>query len=319
MAAAVKRLPSLTEGKLLASRQRRPANAPCATALGRLDSYKRLRKIGEGAFGAVSKARHRRTGEVVAIKSVHEKGRGGEAAALLREAVLLAACAANPAVVALREDLHLVMEYVGRSLYDVISERCRLNLPFSESETRRAMAQLLAGVGTMHAHGIVHRDLKPGNVLVGERDGRLKICDLGLARSVAAPPPLDAELEGTPGYMAPEVLLCEKGCGEPVDVWALGCVMAELVAGQSLFPEDDLCKQLVNIIYLLGIPDDVSLMPLGITAAAMSKLRDKVPEERLSPAGFDVLRGLLQYHPKDRLTAAAALQMQWFSDDATAM
>ncbi|XP_014661122.1 putative cyclin-dependent kinase F-2 [Setaria italica] len=211
------------------------------------------------------------------------------------------------------------MEYVGRSLYDVISERCRLNLPFSESETRRAMAQLLAGVGTMHAHGIVHRDLKPGNVLVGERDGRLKICDLGLARSVAAPPPLDAELEGTPGYMAPEVLLCEKGCGEPVDVWALGCVMAELVAGQSLFPEDDLCKQLVNIIYLLGIPDDVSLMPLGITAAAMSKLRDKVPEERLSPAGFDVLRGLLQYHPKDRLTAAAALQMQWFSDDATAM
>ncbi|RCV38156.1 hypothetical protein SETIT_8G119800v2 [Setaria italica] len=334
MAPVGKRLPSLTEGELLAARLRRrrrvlralPAapkseSAPCAAALARLDSYKRLRTIGEGAFGAVSKARDSRTGEVVAIKCLREKGGGGEAAALLREAALLAACAANPAVVAFREvarggsgpeDLHLVMEFVGRSLYDVISERRRLNLPFSESETRRAMAQLLAGVGTMHAHGIVHRDLKPGNVLVGERDGRLKICDLGLARSVAAPPPLDAELEGTPGYMAPEVLLCEKGCGKPVDVWALGCIMAELVAGQSLFPEDDLCKQLVNIIDLLGIPDDVSLMPLGITAAAPSKLRDKVPEEQLSAAGFDVLRGLLQYHPKDRLTAAAALQMPWF-------
>lgn len=57
----------------------------------------------------------------------------------------------------------------------------------------------------------------------------------------------------------------------------------------------------------------MSLMPLGIAAAAPSKLRDMVPQERLSPAGFHVLRGLLQYHPKDRLTAAAALRMPWFA------
>jgi cell division cycle 2-like len=88
--------------------------------------------------------------------------------------------------------------------------------------------------------------------------------------------------------------------------------MAELVMGQSLFPEDGLCQQLITIVDLLGIPDDVSLMPLGIDAAAPSKLRDKVPEERLSAAGFNVLRGLLQYDPKDRLTAAA-LRMPWFT------
>ena len=83
--------------------------------------------------------------------------------------------------------------------------------------------------------------------------------------------------------------------------------------GQSLFPEEDLCQQLIAIIDLLGIPDDVSLMPLGIDAGSPSKLREKVPEERLSPAGFDVLRDLLQYDPKDRLTAAAALRMPWFA------
>ncbi|RLM59099.1 hypothetical protein C2845_PM18G06710 [Panicum miliaceum] len=292
-----------------------------ASRIGSVESYERLRKIGEGAFGAVSKARHLGTGEIVAIKSSRDGGGGGGAALLLREAALLAACRGNPAVVRLLEvvrgsgmdDLHLVQEYVGPSLHDVIGARRRRGIPFTESEARRAMAQLLAGVGSMHAHGIVHRDLKPGNVLVGEHDRRLKICDLGLATSAAAPPPDEQQVDGTIGYIAPEVLLCEKDCGAPVDMWALGCIMAELVMGQSLFPEEDLCQQLISIIDLLGIPDDVSLMPLGIDAGAPNKLREKVPEERLSPAGFDVLRGLLQYDPKHRLTAVAAPHMPWFT------
>ena len=257
---------------------------------------------------------------MVAIKSNRD---GVGEALLLREATLLAACRGNPGVVRLLEvvrgsgmndDLHLVLEYVGPSLHDVIGTRHRRGIPFTESEARRAMAQLLAGVDSMHADGIVHCDLKPGNVLVGEHGRRLKICDLGLARSAAAaPPPDEQRVDGTVGYIAPEVLLCEKDCGAPVDMWALGCIMAELVTGQSLFPEEDLCQQLIGIIDLLGIPDDVSLMPLGIDAGSPSKLREKVPEERLSPAGFDVLRGLLQYDPKDRLTAAAALRMPWFA------
>ncbi|XP_039778313.1 putative cyclin-dependent kinase F-2 [Panicum virgatum] len=202
---------SFTEGELLVSRQRhrlraRPAPPEDASSVPstatarndqrgricRLDAFKRLKQIGEGAFGTVSKARDRCTGEVVAIKSARD-GSSEAAAALLREAALLAACAGNPAVVALRKvarsksgGLHLVMEYVGPSLHDIISARRRHDLRFTESEARRVMAQLLVGVGSMHAHGIVHRDLKPGNVLVREHDRRLKICDLGLARSAAA-------------------------------------------------------------------------------------------------------------------------------------
>ncbi|PUZ75202.1 hypothetical protein GQ55_1G132400 [Panicum hallii var. hallii] len=322
MAACV---PFFTEGELLVSRQRRqlcarlaapedassvPSAAGAATArndqrerICRLDSFKRLKQIGEGPFGTVSKARDRRTGEVVAIKSARN-GSSEAAAALLREAALLAACAGNPAVVALREvarsepaGLHLVMDFVGPSLHDIISARRRHDLRFTESEARRAMAQLLAG---------------PGNVLVGEHDRRLKICDLGLATSTAAPP-LDTQIEGTLGYIAPEALVCQKDCGGPADMWALGCIMAELVGGEKLFPEDDEYSQLVSIVDLLGIPDQVSLIPLGVSASKPSNLREKVPEERLSPAGFDVLRGLLEYDPKDRLTAAAAQRMPWFS------
>lgn len=83
------------------------------------------------------------------------------------------------------DELYLVMEYAGRSLYDEISSRHRHGRPFSESEARSAMAQLLTGASTMHAHRIIHRDLKPGNVLVSKKHGLLvlKICDLGLANS----------------------------------------------------------------------------------------------------------------------------------------
>ncbi|KAL6597792.1 hypothetical protein ACP70R_046597 [Stipagrostis hirtigluma subsp. patula] len=302
-----------------------PADSGAAAArsdgglrMGSVTSYEWLNKIGQGAFGAVWKARHRPTGEEVAVKSLHAGGDG-----LLREAAMLSACAGNPAVVELREvargagdDLHLVMEFVGPSLHDAVAARRRGGRAFKEAEARRVTKRLMRGVESMHGRGVVHCDLKPGNVLVGRQGGGgrvIKICDLGLARSAAAPPPDSEELKGTLWYMAPEQLLGDKDCGAPVDMWSLGCVMAELVAGRPIFKADTVHEQVAKIVNLLGIPDEVSLMPLGVSSSAPSQLRDVVPEQQLSQAGFDVLRGLLEFDPKDRLTAAAALQMPWFA------
>jgi cyclin-dependent kinase/cell division cycle 2-like protein len=299
--------------------------------IGRVDSYKKLDKIGVGSFGDVWKARHRRSGKKVAVKSVRTSEES-----LLREAALLAACMGNPAVVEFREvvrggktdkdKLYLVMEYAGRSLHYVMGARRRDGRPFTEAAARRIMRQLLGGVEIMHDHGVVHCDLKPANVLVGKEDGRgpvLKICDLGHARSVTVPSPDTSRLVvGTLGYMAPEQLMGDMDCcSTPVDMWSLGCVMAELVSGKPIFKvEVSECEHLAEIVHLLCIPDEVSLMPLGVSASTPSQLRDAVPEERLSMAGFDVLRGLLEFDPRDRLTAAAALQMPWFTveddDDA---
>ncbi|KAJ1259282.1 hypothetical protein BS78_10G141800 [Paspalum vaginatum] len=296
-------------------------------SIGRLKSYNLLEESGNGAFGVVTKAQHRSTGEAVAIKTVRH-GRK----ALLREASLLAACSGNPHVVGFREvargrglmkgQLHLVMEFVGPSLHDVLCKR--RGQPFMEAEARGMMRRLLGGAEKMHARGVIHCDLKPGNVLIGENDGQVKVCDFGLARFAASPPPdTTTQLLGTLCYMAPELLHGMKNFDASVDMWSLGCVMAELVTGKPLFKAKETengCQQLVSIVNLLGIPDVLSEMELGVSESSRSQLREKVPEEKLSQEGFDVLCGLLEYNPKERLTAANALQKPWFAvkdDDAT--
>ncbi|XP_039811848.1 putative cyclin-dependent kinase F-2 [Panicum virgatum] len=288
--------------------------------IGRVDSYKIFNKIGAGAFGNVWNARHLHTGKMVAIKSIR-----ASRMAILREAALLIACAGNPAVVELQEvvravdmdKLYLVMEYGGASLDSIISARYHAGRPFTEDEMRRVMRRLLHGVKIMHEHGIVHCDLKPANVVVNKEDPRgriLKICDLGLARSVTLPPPdTSGPVPGTLWYMAPEQLMGDTDCNAAVDMWSLGCIMAELVTGKPIFQGSNVFKQLHEIVHFLGIPDEVSLMQLGVSASTPSHLRDAVLEERLSAAGFDVLRGLLEFNLSDRLTSAAALQMPWLT------
>lgn len=108
--------------------------------------------------------------------------------------------------------------------------------------------------------------------------------------------------------MAPEQLLEEEEYGAPVDLWSLGCVMGEVLTGERLFNERTEDAQLWTIADKLGVPDDGSL-----DAVTPSQLRDMVPEDLLSQAGFDVLRGLLEYDARVRLTATAALQMPWFA------
>ncbi|KAK3120055.1 hypothetical protein QOZ80_9AG0680730 [Eleusine coracana subsp. coracana] len=299
-----------------------------ALRIGSLSSYERIAVLGEGGFGTVFKAKDTRTGELVAIKSTIESRKKEEeerdgGAALLREAALLATCRGIPAVVGLREvvrgpgaedDVHIVMDLVGPSLREMLD--CRG--PLTEPETRRTMRQLLTAVEAIGALGIVHGDLKPENVLIGKGpDGRVDIhviCDFGLSVFVSEPP---GNIPGTLHYAAPEQLLNEE-CGPPVDAWALGCVMGELLTGKPLVEECCEVLQWTRTVLFFGVSDDVSLMNNGFDDSTPSKLRGSVPEEVLSPDGFDVLCGLLCYKPDDRLTPAAALQMPWFAQEEEA-
>ncbi|CAL4934860.1 unnamed protein product [Urochloa decumbens] len=288
--------------------------------------YEDACRLGEGAFGAVIRARHRATGRAVAMKYLGEDG-GGQAE-LLRESLLLeAASAGNPFVVASRglardpatADLCLVMDCGGATLRDAL--RCQPG-PLPESTVRAAMWQLLEGAKRMHAAHIIHRDIKPHNILLGD-DRVLRFCDLGLAVHMSEPPPYGQA--GTLWYMAPEVLLGKPDYDALVDVWSLGCVMAQLLGGEAPFRGEDEDDQLSAIFGVLGYLDDAAWPWFWSTrfAAEMpemnkkrcktSVLRCKYPETKLSEEGFEVLSGLLTCNPDKRLTAAAALKHPWFS------
>ncbi|KAG0521364.1 hypothetical protein BDA96_08G154100 [Sorghum bicolor] len=209
-------------------RKRRMANARGYKQEGR-----RVRE-GERERGVVVRARHRGTGQAVAVnvKSLHRRSGGSRASDVLREACFTAAPLA------------------GRVPHH------RDGRPFTEAEARRVMRQLLAGAEAMHRHGVVHRDIKPENILVGA--GAVKICNYGVAKSVAEKDPPQA-FAGTMAYMAPEVLVKNADHDTLADVWSLGCVMVEILTGKLPFvvaakDEDDEGKQLFKIFDVLGVP-----------------------------------------------------------------
>ncbi|KAL6623181.1 hypothetical protein ACP70R_033060 [Stipagrostis hirtigluma subsp. patula] len=295
--------------------------------------YQEVRSLGEGGYGAVVRARHRTTGQDVAVKSPLRCSRD-DVGGVLREACFMAACHGHPSHVTLlgitrapgTGDYSLVMDYVGPTLADVLDGGGEH--PFREADVRRVMRQLLAGAQAMHERGIVHRDLKPSNILVGD-GGAVKICDYGLAKSTAEKtPPYCAP--GTNGYMAPEVLLWNEDHDALADTWSLGCVMAELLTGEPPFDGEDETEQLHKIFDVLGVPGKrawQALKPQILDGEVQqwrarqrrlgnrSRLRELVPEELLSKEGFEVLKGLLTCDPKKRLTAAAALRCPWFTEN----
>ncbi|KAJ1277022.1 hypothetical protein BS78_05G262300 [Paspalum vaginatum] len=305
-----------------------------------MDDYERLVKIGEGASGVVYKARDRRTGETVAIKRLRAGGGNGEdgaafEAAFRREVRCLEACRGHPSLVALRAahlevdpyggsgEAFIVMDYAGQSLADVMRED-RAGQPFPETEARRVIRALLEGAAALHARGVLHRDLKPANVLLDARGGA-RICDFGLSRPTTAHSGTTSSSPLKPGvatlwYRAPELILGSRDYDAGVDTWALGCVMAELLAGAPLFPGRSEMDQLNRVFDTLGAQDVASWRGFASLPRAGSPLcRRPRPPARLrgmfpalSDAGFRVLAGLLECRPDRRLTAADALRCPWF-------
>ncbi|CAN6282081.1 unnamed protein product [Urochloa humidicola] len=327
---------------------KRPATAAAAAgairrstrrrvSVGSTEVYEKLSRLGAGNYGAVVKARHRVTGQTVAIKRLSKAASDAGGDPML-EASLHEACGDHPFIVGfhgLARDpatsrLCLVTECVDGpgTLHDYLHYRRRLGCPpLPEPTVRAVMWKLLTAAERMCGSGVIHRDLKPENVL-GAGDGRaVKICDFGLAMSASDAPPY--EQAGTLSYKAPEMMLEIPVYDARVDTWSLGCVMAEIVGnGTPPFQGDedgDEDGQLRAIFDVLGVPDDETWPEFSSTPFATkvlpqlevvnlkNRLREVFPEAVLSQQGFDVLSGLLTCNPGNRLTAGAALKNAWFA------
>ncbi|XP_068618446.1 serine/threonine-protein kinase ICK [Battus philenor] len=285
-----------------------------------MNRYVVLQQLGDGTYGSVVLAQRRDTGEKVAIKRMKRKYYSWDEAMNLREVRSLKKL--NHAnIVKLREvirendTLYFVFEYMRGNLYQLIRDAER---NFPEPVLRNILYQVLQGLAHMHRHGFFHRDLKPENLLCAGPE-LVKIADLGLAREVRSRPPY-TDYVSTRWYRAPEVLLHDTHYGAPIDLWALGCIAAELYTSRPLFPGNSEIDQLYKICAVLGTPDR-NEWPEGYALAEALRFRFPtsagVPLGRVvtgaSAAARALLAALLRYPPRDRPTAPQALRFPYFA------
>ncbi|XP_010529478.1 PREDICTED: cyclin-dependent kinase B1-2 [Tarenaya hassleriana] len=308
-----------------------------------MDKYEKLEKVGEGTYGKVYKAMEKASGKLVALKKTRlEMDEEGIPPTALREISLLQMLSHSLYVVRLlcvehvlqstdsispspavspspKSNLYLVFEYLDTDLKKFIdSHRKGQNpRPLDPSLIQRFMFQLCKGVAHCHSHGVLHRDLKPQNLLLDKDKGILKIADLGLGRAFTVPLKSYTHEIVTLWYRAPEVLLGSTHYSTGVDIWSVGCIFAEMVRRQALFPGDSEFQQLLHIFRLLGTPTEHQWP--GVTSLRdwhvypkwePQNLARSVPS--LSPEGVDLLSQMLKYDPAERISAKSALDHPYF-------
>ncbi|KAH9737131.1 cyclin-dependent kinase B1-2 [Citrus sinensis] len=225
-----------------------------------MEKYEKLEKVGEGTYGKVYKAKDKATGQLVALKKTRlEMDEEGIPPTALREVSLLQMLSQSLYVVRLLcSNLYLVFEYLDTDLKKFIdSHRKGPNpRPLPPTLIQSFLYQLCKGVAHCHSHGVLHRDLKPQNLLLDKDKGILKIADLGLGRAFTVPLKSYTHEIVTLWYRAPEVLLGSTHYSTAVDMWSVGCIFAEMVRRQALFPGDSEFQQLLHIFRMLGTPTE---------------------------------------------------------------
>lgn len=149
--------------------------------------------------------------------------------------------------------LNLVLEYVPETVYRASRHYVKLKQPMPTLQIKLYMYQLLRSLAYIHSVGICHRDIKPQNLLLNPSTGVLKLCDFGSAKILVAGEP-NVSYICSRYYRAPELIFGATNYSTNIDIWSTGCVMAELMLGQPLFPGESGIDQLVEIIKVLGTP-----------------------------------------------------------------
>ena len=286
---------------------------------GSAKEYEGLKKIGDGSYGIVYKAKHRRSGRMVAIKRFKEPEDTDEYVrkTALRE-IKLNKQLQHTNITALLEVyrdkrlLHLVFEWVDRTLVDALG--------MSGLLTKLCMWQLLRAVRYCHANGIVHRDISPKNVLVSD-GGLVKLCDFGFARAVSNSAKL-TEYVGQRWYRAPELLIGHEYAAS-IDVWALGVTLPEVRTGRPLFPGTTEVDTVFRIVRTMGPLPEALRTSFGARPFFKGAPIEWPPTRSLTERfpGFtadviDLLSMALVYDPAARASCEALLSTSYFTDDS---
>lgn len=144
--------------------------------------------------------------------------------------------------------MYLVFEYVQSNLLQLIEDSGN---GMDENEARKIMYQLLSATDYIHTLNVIHRDIKPENILISS-NGVVKLSDFGFARTLSAPDAKYTDYVSTRWYRSPELLVGDTQYGRPCDIWAIGCLLAEMLTSKPLFPGESDIDQLYHIVRCLG-------------------------------------------------------------------
>ncbi|KAI0716540.1 mitogen-activated protein kinase [Earliella scabrosa] len=291
--------------------------------------YQVLDVVGEGAYGIVCSAIHRPSGRKVAIKKIAPFDHSMFCLRTLRELKLLkflseAGVSENiisildiikPPSIEQFKEVYLIQELMETDMHRVIRTQ-----DLSDDHAQYFIYQTLRALKALHSADVIHRDLKPSNLLLNANCD-LKVCDFGLARSVRTAEPSGTETGfmteyvATRWYRAPEIMLTFKQYTKAIDIWSVGCILAEMLSGKPLFPGRDYHHQLTLILDVLGTPtlDEFYAITTRRSRDYIRALpfRKRKPFAQLfpnaNPLAIDFLTRSLTFDPKKRITVEDAL------------
>uniref|UniRef100_A0A4W2I2Z9 [tau protein] kinase n=1 Tax=Bos indicus x Bos taurus TaxID=30522 RepID=A0A4W2I2Z9_BOBOX len=251
-------------------------------------AYTDIKVIGSGSFGVVYQARLADTRELVAIKKVLQDKRFKN------------------------RELQIMRKLDHCNIV-------RLRYFFYSSGEKVYMYQLFRSLAYIHSQGVCHRDIKPQNLLVDPDTAVLKLCDFGSAKQLVRGEP-NVSYICSRYYRAPELIFGATDYTSSIDVWSAGCVLAELLLGQPIFPGDSGVDQLVEIIKVLGTPsrEQIREMNPNYTEFKFPQIKahpwTKVFKSRTPPEAIALCSSLLEYTPSSRLSPLEACAHSFFDE-----
>ncbi|XP_043487828.1 glycogen synthase kinase-3 beta-like isoform X3 [Polistes fuscatus] len=288
-------------------------------------AYTDTKVIGNGSFGVVYQAKLFDTGEMVAIKKVLQDKRFKnrelqimrrlEHCNIVKLKYFFYSCGDKKDEVY----LNLVLEYIPETVYKVARHYSKSKQTIPISFIKLYMYQLFRSLAYIHSLGICHRDIKPQNLLLDPETGVLKLCDFGSAKHLVKGEP-NVSYICSRYYRAPELIFGAIDYTTKIDVWSAGCVLAELLLGQPIFPGDSGVDQLVEIIKVLGTPtrDQIREMNPNYTEFKFPQIKShpwqKVFRARTPPEAMELVARLLEYTPSLRMTPLQACAHSFFNE-----
>ena len=293
-----------------------------------MHKYQIIKVIGDGTYGQVYEGINKETNAKVAIKKLKTKMSSWEDCMLQNEVRFLRKLNHENVVKLLEvireqnSDVSYIFEYCDCNLFQFIENHRKQKMHISEMKIRNIIYQIVCGVKYLHSCNIMHRDLKPENILMILNNNLIKIADFGTAKEI--PEFKNNSLTDyvcTRWYRAPECTLKSNNYNEKIDIWAIGCIMAELYTLKPLYPGIDEFDQLNKILQIVGTPE-FNEWPEGY--ALVQKLNIRLPNYNKSNLkqyvpnanddAIDFMDFIFQLNPEKRPSCNELLRHPYFTE-----